>query len=164
MCGQITKRLKAVRKAKSLLLYEVADCLGIDWKLYKQYETGRFSLPADLLYQLCLYYKLSADYLLGLPKGIPFPNHEDIGVWKETEDRRWKQIACNLKKVRTSKGLTQSQVAEYLGIHRSFYIEYEMGSSKLPVNLLYQLCLYYDISADYLLGLPKGMLYPDEQE
>lgn len=164
MCGQIIERLKVVRKAKSLLLYEVADCLGIDWKLYKQYETGRFNLPADLLYQLCLYYELSADYLLGLPKGIPFPDYVDIGEQKDMEDRRGKQIACNLKKVRTAKDLTQSQVAECLGIHRSFYFEYEIGASTLPIDLLYQLCLYYDISADYLLNLPKGMPYPDEEE
>lgn len=164
MCGQILERLKAVRKAKSLLLYEVADCLGIDWKLYRRYETGRFTMPADLLYQFCLYYELSADYLLGLPKGLSFPDYEDIDALKETEDKSWKQIACNLKKARILKGVTQSQVSEYLGIHRSFYTEYEIGASTLPIDLLYQLCLYYDISADYLLGLPKGLPFPDDEE
>ena len=76
MCGQIIERLKTVRKAKGLLLYQVADCLGIGWKLYRRYETGHFALPADLLYQLCLYYDISADYLLGLPKGL-FPDDEE---------------------------------------------------------------------------------------
>ncbi|MGN0520935.1 MAG: helix-turn-helix domain-containing protein [Candidatus Fimenecus sp.] len=39
-----------------------------------------------------------------------------------------------------------------LGITRQQYQLYESGKRKLPIDKLVQLCRFYNISADYLLG------------
>ncbi|MBQ7118476.1 MAG: hypothetical protein IJN88_09725 [Clostridia bacterium] len=31
----------------------------------------------------------------------------------------------------------------------------------MPVEVLKKLCLYYGVSADYILDLPKGLDYPE---
>ena len=31
----------------------------------------------------------------------------------------------------------------------------------MPLRHLVTLCKFYNVSADYILGLPKGMEYPD---
>ncbi|MCI5797781.1 MAG: helix-turn-helix domain-containing protein [Firmicutes bacterium] len=65
------------------------------------------------------------------------------------------KICENLKKLRIEKGFTQQQIAELLKIDRSNYSKYERG--KLEPNLEMVICLakFYDVSADYLLGLEE---------
>ena len=132
----------------------------------EELRKGKYGYAEDL-YLACLNHNVSADYLLGLPKGLPFLNDKKQFVSEETEGT-WrgirKQIATNLKIVRRSMGLKHGQVAEHLGFHRAFYIEYEIGRSSLLLSVLRQLCLYFNISADYILGLPKGLPYPDDEE
>ena len=35
------------------------------------------------------------------------------------------------------------------------------GNRKLPVEHLITLCKFYNVSADYILGLPRGLNYPE---
>lgn len=43
-----------------------------EWQ-YSLYETGRRRLPAEMLAPLCRALGVSADYLLGLPRGLSWP-------------------------------------------------------------------------------------------
>lgn len=65
-----------------------------------------------------------------------------------------------LKELREDNDLTQQQVAEILNTTRSYYGQYERGIRPLPIEHLITLCDYYEVSADYILGLPKGRKYP----
>lgn len=56
---------------------------------------------------------------------------------------------------------TQKNIAELLGTTQQYYSEYENGNRKLPIEHLYKLCEFYGVSADYILGLPKGLKYPE---
>ena len=58
-----------------------------------------------------------------------------------------------LKNARTSKGLTQKSVAEYLGVQLNAYQHYEYGIRKPTFEGIIKLCRLLDVSADYLLGL-----------
>lgn len=45
---------------------EIADVLGTSQTMYARYERGANELPVHHLVKLCEYYRVSADYILGL--------------------------------------------------------------------------------------------------
>lgn len=58
-----------------------------------------------------------------------------------------------LRDLREENNLTQVQIAEMLVCHRDVYRRYELGVYPTPVDMLKRLCVFYNVSADYLLGL-----------
>lgn len=70
------------------------------------------------------------------------------------------QIAQKLKELRTDKDKKQVEIAEILKTTQSYYSEYELGKRQLPIQHLATLCNYYGVSANYILGLPKGLSWP----
>ena len=56
-----------------------------------------------------------------------------------------------IRGLREDNGLTQSQVAEFLGTSQTMYARYERGANELPIRHLVTLCRLYNISADYFL-------------
>ena len=58
-----------------------------------------------------------------------------------------------LKELRIENSLTQQQVAKIMGITRSAYSNYENGLRMPEMETLKKLCVYFKVSADYLLGL-----------
>lgn len=66
-------RMKEVRIDNDSTQTEVAKILKITQQQYQLYESGKRSLPTDLLYEFCEHYQVSADYILGLPRGLNWP-------------------------------------------------------------------------------------------
>lgn len=64
-----------------------------------------------------------------------------------------------IKNLRIDTDRTQKELADYLGTNQSYYAKYENGHRPLPIDRLKQLCNYYNVSADYILGLPENMPY-----
>lgn len=60
---------------------------------------------------------------------------------------------------RETKNITQKEISEFLGIKQQQYARYEKGINLLPITHLKKICIYLNISADYVLGLPKGLYY-----
>ncbi|MCI8497633.1 MAG: helix-turn-helix transcriptional regulator [Clostridiales bacterium] len=58
--------------------------------------------------------------------------------------------------------MTQTKVASALGMNQRKLSHLERGDSYPSPSDLKALCLYYHVSADYLLDLPKDLPYPDE--
>lgn len=58
-----------------------------------------------------------------------------------------------LKALRLERQLSQAKVAEAIGCSTRAYCHYEAGERILPYDLLKKLCVLFDVSADYLLGL-----------
>lgn len=57
-----------------------------------------------------------------------------------------------LRELREIKGVSQAEVAKFLGIERASYTAYESGTSR-PVRYMDKLADYFCVSVDYLLGL-----------
>lgn len=64
-----------------------------------------------------------------------------------------------IKELREDKDLKQSEIADILETSRSYYGQYERGLRPLPIEHLKTLCEFYGVSADYILGLQKGLKY-----
>lgn len=60
--------------------------------------------------------------------------------------------ASILKKLRTDKGVSQQEVANYLKITRQAYSLYELGKRQPDAEMLLKLSEYFSASVDYLLG------------
>lgn len=57
-----------------------------------------------------------------------------------------------LKELRLERGMTQKQVADYLGISDRGYGYYEAGLREPSIECLKKLCDLFEVSADYLIG------------
>ena len=66
------KRLAGLREDADKTQTDIAKILGTTQQYYSTYETGERALPIDRLRKLCEYYHVSADYILGLPEGLPY--------------------------------------------------------------------------------------------
>ena len=60
-----------------------------------------------------------------------------------------------LRELREDRDLSQREVAEILGTTQQVYSRYENGINEMPVRHLRTLCLFYGVSADDVLGLPR---------
>ncbi len=58
-----------------------------------------------------------------------------------------------LREVRLQNKLNQKQTAEKLKISISCYAGYEQGYRQPDLKMLTRICVLFDVSADYLLGL-----------
>ena len=58
-------RLKDLRGDKDLMQKEVASILGIDQRVYSNYETGKREIPTRFVVILADYYNTTTDYILG---------------------------------------------------------------------------------------------------
>lgn len=60
-----------------------------------------------------------------------------------------------LQELRAEKAMTLKEVAFRLSIPLQTYAAYEHGTREPSFAMLKQLCEFYDVSADYLLGLSE---------
>lgn len=63
------------------------------------------------------------------------------------------KFAERLIELRNEKGITQTEIAEHLGLKLRAYQYYENGRYRPDYEKLVALANYYGVSADYLLGL-----------
>ena len=58
-------RLRDLREDRDMTKAQVASLLGIDQRVYSNYETGKREIPLRHLIVLADYYHVTVDYLLG---------------------------------------------------------------------------------------------------
>ena len=58
--------LRELREDRDLTQSDIAAILGTTQQVYSRYEKGINEMPIRHLITLCRYYKVSADYVLGL--------------------------------------------------------------------------------------------------
>ena len=64
-----------------------------------------------------------------------------------------------IRNLRIDHNKSQSEIAQLLQTTQTYYSKYELGKHPLPIEHLITLCRYYNVSADYVLGLPEAMPY-----
>lgn len=66
-------RLTEMREDHDLKQKDIALILGVQQSAVSKYEKGKAQYKLEDLAKLCLLYHVSADYILGLPEGLPYP-------------------------------------------------------------------------------------------
>ncbi len=66
-----------------------------------------------------------------------------------------------LTNLRIDRDIRQAEVAEVLGIQQSAYSKYEKRRAKMQIEDLIKLCMFYQVSADYILGFSE---YRDKED
>ena len=64
-----------------------------------------------------------------------------------------KIMGQRLLAVREAKGVSRKDLAEFLKVTKTQISDIENGKSGTNLDRFYQLCEFYQVSADYLLGL-----------
>ncbi|MBP3590933.1 MAG: helix-turn-helix transcriptional regulator [Clostridia bacterium] len=60
------KRMRDLREDHDKTQQQIAEILGTSQTMYARYERGANELPIRHLLTLCAYYRVSADYFLGI--------------------------------------------------------------------------------------------------
>ncbi len=71
-----------------------------------------------------------------------------------------KYVYPRVRDLREDNDLTQEYLASRLNLHLTQYRRYETGESEIPVHIVKELALFYNISSDYLIGItnePKSI-------
>ena len=68
-----------------------------------------------------------------------------------------KHIYQRIRDLREDKDKTQAELAQILNTHTTQYRRWETGETEIPTHKVIELCKYYKVSADYILGLTKNL-------
>lgn len=69
-------------------------------------------------------------------------------------------IGERLRDTRVDKDHTQKDTSQLLGTSDRQIGKYERNEQEMTVSKLKAFCEHYGVSADYILGLPKGLTWP----
>ena len=58
-----------------------------------------------------------------------------------------------MRELRQDHDLSQETIAKMLGVAQTTYSQYELDKRPMPIDYLVALCKFYNVSADYMLGL-----------
>ena len=58
-----------------------------------------------------------------------------------------------LRNIREDRDLTQAEIGQLLNKSQQGYNHIEIGRAELKIDDLITLCRFYDLSADYIIGL-----------
>lgn len=72
-----------------------------------------------------------------------------------------KKNKLRIKNLREEHGLTEPQLAQYLGIDYSLIAEMEHGTRNLNVTQIEKLCSLFGCTADYLIGESDEYILPN---
>ena len=65
-----------------------------------------------------------------------------------------------LRCLREERNLTQTELGNQLNMHQMKISRMETGYAEPSLGDIRALCLFFEVSADYLLDVPQGFSYP----
>lgn len=69
-------------------------------------------------------------------------------------------ICTKINEIIEDGNISIKNLAEQTGVTRQQIARWRKGTSEPGANNLAQLCTIYGVSADYILGLPRGLSWP----
>ncbi len=70
---EYAEKIRELRVDRDLSQKDIAKLLNTSQSYYAQYENSKRALPIHHLKALCDFYKISADYILGLSDDLLYP-------------------------------------------------------------------------------------------
>lgn len=138
------KRIKDLREDTDLRGSDLARILGVSTSNYSRWETDECLIPIKHLNNLCNYFHVSIDYMIGLSDEKAYDNMK-LEINRETIGKR-------IKTFRKQNYLTQEKLAEELHTSHSTISSYEHGKTMILTAFAYDICTKFSLSFDYLIG------------
>ena len=67
-----------------------------------------------------------------------------------------------IRELRKSRGISQSELAQAVGLNHSTIAKYELGNRSVNIDTIRKMCDYFGCSMDYLMGQPERAASDDE--
>lgn len=67
------EKIRLLREERELSQAELGNAVGMTQRKVSYLECGKYEPGLEDLRQLCSFFQVSADYLLGFPKALPYP-------------------------------------------------------------------------------------------
>ncbi len=68
------QRIHDLREDADLTQAQIGKALGLPQRTYAYYESGKRTIPPEILIEIAKYHKVSVDYLLGLTDKKSYPD------------------------------------------------------------------------------------------
>lgn len=65
-----------------------------------------------------------------------------------------------IRSLREDNDMTQKEMAKVLATNQRKISRMETGDTEPNIQDIRTYCIYFKVSADYILGLPEGLKYP----
>lgn len=138
------RKLILFRTKKELTQREIAALLNVSKSTYARWETQEEIVPLSRLMNICDFFKISIDYLLGLDKNN---NYSEYDYSKKLDKSK---IGNNIKSIRKKYKLTQNDLAKILNTSQSTISAYESGKTLVLTAFVYSVASEFNISMDEL--------------
>ena len=77
----VGEKIRWLREERGLNQTQLGAQLHMTQRKISYMECGRYEPSISDLVDLCLFFKVSADFLIGIPPGMPFPGN-DKANWR----------------------------------------------------------------------------------
>lgn len=67
------EKIRLLREEREMNQTELGNQLNMTQRKISYLELGRYEPSVEDIRALCIYFNVSADYLLGFPKNLPYP-------------------------------------------------------------------------------------------
>ena len=138
------ERLRNIREDHDLSQKEMANILNVKRSAYSLWELGINIIPINYLSNFADYFNCSIDYVLGLT------NNKNNAVLKKGFDIT--VLGNNLKQLRISKGLSQENISNIIGVTQPCITKYEKGLIEISTSNLYKISKEFKIPIYELCG------------
>lgn len=140
----IFERIRGLRENAELTQRDIAKVLNVSKSTYNRWETGETFIPLNHLNELCIYYNVNMDYIIGLS------SYKNKNYYKLPLDKTI--IGSRLLNFRIEANLSQNALAKLLNTSHSTISAYEHGKTLLLTVFAYQIAVSFNISLDWLCG------------
>lgn len=120
--------------------YELAVRLGVAQSAVGGWESGKREPGLDSLQEIANLFDVTVDYLLGRD------------TTNSRQENLKKIVSERIRKERENKGLSQLELAEFLGISNTTLSQYENAQRMPSDDVKIKLAEIFDCTVDYLLG------------
>ncbi|MGM9879268.1 MAG: helix-turn-helix domain-containing protein [Bacilli bacterium] len=137
-------KIKDLRDEHDLNQIQMAKIIGVSKSNYARWETDENIIPLKHLNNVCNYFDVSMDYMLGLSNN---KNYKNVNKKLNKE-----LIGKRLKTFRIENNLTQEALAREINTSHSTISAYETGKTILLTAFAYDIAKKYNVSMDWLCG------------
>lgn len=145
--AKMADRIKSLRLSAEMTQEEFGKQFGIVKSTVSLYESGKSSPNDELKKQICDYFHVSLDYLLGMDRNSDFSNYQmdtsEFGL----------DFKCRLKDILKEKGISENDFSKVTGFHKEDADAYLWGNKIPSIEDLIKIAGSLHISADYLLRI-----------